>query len=227
MRTRIGSLFFSLALALTFGTSAQAAPVDVTYAISVSIDIPAFATTAFSGTGDLTVRFQNGTPGSHASPGPITVLGGNAFVAGTFSLVGDLFSGFQNIVWAGGGSGSATGAGAFNLSTVGLIASGQIHCTGATCAIASLPASVPVPLTGGTVPFAGAGTLYGFPSVGPQSFVASGPAGTFGGISLSATVTGVEISRVHQVPEPTSASMIGLGLLAAAALGGAARKLRR
>ncbi len=225
MLTRIRSLVLSLLVLLTFGTSAQAAPVDITYDINIDITIPAFAVTAFSGPGQLTVRFQNGTPGSHAGPGPITVLGGNAAVTGLFTLLGDTFSGFQNVTWAGGGTGSATLGGLFNFNTVGFIQSGQIHCTGATCAVASLPASVPVPLTGGTVPFAGAGQIYGFPSVGPQNWTASGPAGTFGGIALSAIITGVEVSRVH-VPEPTSASLIGLGLLAAVALGGTARKLR-
>lgn len=192
---------------------AEAVPVDVTYDIQVVINIPAFgAFPAFSGSGLQTLRFANGTPGGHVSAGPLQVMGGSAFVSGSFFVSMTFFSGTQHFVHTGGG-GSVTAAGGFSLNVFNHVTQGFLHCHGANCASFGFVSSVPDPLTSFTQIFVQQGIFAGFPSLGPQSFSATGTAGTFGGAVLTVLVTGQEVGR-SVVPEPGTGLLVGLGLAA-------------
>jgi hypothetical protein len=178
---------------------------------------PAAGVPTLYGPGSLTVQFSNGTAGGHVGAGALHVVSGTAMLNNTFSALGGaiLFTGMQNIVFPGSGMGSVTAGGLFNLATVGHIASGMIHCAGAFCGLAGFVASNPVNLTSGprTVNLNNSmNPLVGFPSVGPQTFMALGTGGMTpqGGI-FEVTATGQEIGRVV-VPEPNTGALLGLGL---------------
>lgn len=202
-------------VALVAFSPAHALPVNVTYSMTYAYFAPATATTVLQGTGQLTVQFATGTPGSHAGPGPLHIVSGTAMLNNTFSAIvlgtPIMFTGMQVDTFASG-VGTATAGGMFSLMSIGHIASGMVHCSGALCGLAGFPASNQIALTSGPRQLNFAGVLIGFPSVGPQNFAGAGvgtqtPQGGFQQI----TVTGQEISRVH-VPEPGTGLLVGLGL---------------
>lgn len=202
-------------VALVAFSPASALPVNVTYSMTYAYFAPATATTVLQGTGSLTVQFATGTPGSHAGPGPLHIVSGTAMLNGTFTAIvlgtPIMFTGMQVDVFASG-IGTATMSGMFSLMSIGHIASGMVHCSGVLCGLAGFPASNQIPLTSGPRSLNFGGVLAGFPSVGPQSFMAVGvgsmtPQGGFQQI----TVTGQEIFRAH-VPEPGTGLLLGCGL---------------
>ncbi len=231
---KLRSLAFAcgLALAVMTGGTAKAVGVGITYDVTIDINIPALGgVTAFSGPATIVVNFAAATPGSHASPGPLHVLGGSGLLIGNLAVGTALITGSVPILIAPSGTGFVGGAGAFTLNPAAAALPGAfVHCSntgaGAACSttLINLPASVSVPVSGLPFPFALSGTLGGFPSVGPQTIVAQGDAGTFLGVPLTATVTGVEVARDHSIPEPTSGAMLGLGLLGALIAGRAVRR---
>ena len=160
-------------------------PVNVTYDINLSYVSPAAGPTpVLQGPGSLTVQFANGTAGGHVGAGPLHVVSGTAMLANNFTVMALgqqlVFTGTQKIVFPGSGMGTVTGGGLFNLGTVGHIASGFIHCGGpggAFCFLAGFTASVNAPLTSGPQAFNlnnPLNALIGFPSLGPQTFMAAG-----------------------------------------------------
>jgi hypothetical protein len=192
-------------------------PIDVTYSMNLTFFAPAVATNVLYGPGSLVVRFANGTAGGHISPGPLHIVSGTAMLNNTFSAIvlGNpiTFTGMQLDTFASG-VGTVTAGGMFSLMTVGHVASGNIHCTGALCGLAGFPASVQIPLTSGLRTINLNGVLAGFPSLGPTSFAGAGqgamtPQGGFEAI----TATGQEIGRVV-VPEPGTGLLLGIGLAA-------------
>lgn len=195
---------------------ARAVPVAVTYSINLTFFSPAAGTNVLQGPGSLTVEFANGTAGGHVSAGSLHVVSGTAMLTNNFAIVilGNpvTFTGAQLNTFASG-MGNVTAGGLFNLTTVGHIASGMIHCAGALCGFAGFTASVPQNLTSGprTVNIIN-GALAGFPSLGPQTFAAAGTGGPTpqGGV-LQLTATGQEVGRVV-VPEPGTGLLLGLGL---------------
>ena len=197
---------------------ARAVPVNVTYAISWAFFAPAAgAQTVLQGPGSLTVEFASGTAGGHVGAGALHVVSGSAMLTNNFTLfAGSLsFMGFQNVVFPGSGMGTVTAAGLFNLLTVGHIASGMVHCAGPACGLGGFVPSVSMNLTSGPRPInldAPANLLVGFPSVGPQTFMAAGTGGPApGGGNYVVNVTGQEVGRVV-VPEPGTGLLLGVGL---------------
>jgi len=215
----------SKALAASIGAAAvlvpfapaRAVPVNVTYSMTYNYFAPAVNTNVLYGTGTLTVEFANGTTGGHVAAGPLHIASGTAMLNNTFTAIvlGNpiAFTGMQLDTFVSG-LGTVTAGGMFSLMSVGHVASGMIHCTGALCGLAGFPASQQIPLTSQARVLNFAGVLAGFPSVGPQSFAGAGqgamtPQGGFEAI----TVTGQEVGR-QVVPEPGTGSLLGLGLAA-------------
>lgn len=215
-----------LVAALGAVSPARAIGITVTYDVTYTFFAPAAGVDTLSGTGSLSLVFHNGTTGGHVGAGVITVANGTAMLTNTFSVLGGAitFTGFQNVLF-GGGLGNVTAGGLFNLATVGHITSGMIHCGGlGACGLAGFLSSVQNPLTSGprTINWNNQ-ALIGFPSLGPQSFVAIGTGGMTPNMGIFAvTVTGQEVSRV--VPEPGTGVLLGGGL---AVFGIAVTTLRR
>jgi hypothetical protein len=202
-------------VALVAFSPASALPVNVTYSMTYAYFAPATATTVLQGTGQLTVEFANGTSGGHVGSGPLHIASGTAMLNGTFTAIvfgtPIMFTGMQVDTFVSG-AGMVNSLGAFTLMSIGHIASGMVHCSGALCGLAGFPASNQIALTSGPRSLNFGGNLLGFPSVGPQSFAGAGqgsmtPQGGFQQI----TVTGQEISRVV-VPEPGTGLLLGCGL---------------
>jgi hypothetical protein len=209
----LAGVAIGLVAALVTVAPARAIGVAVTYNMTYSFFSPAANANVLTGTGSLTLEFANGTSGGHVGAGVISVVGGTAMLNNTFSLFGGAiaFTGMQFDLFAGG-LGAVTAGGLFNLATVGHIASGMIHCLGSLCPLAGFVASVNVPLTSGprTIKWNNQ-ALLGFPSVGPQSFVAVGTGGMTPNMGIFAvTATGQEVGRV--VPEPGTGVLLGGGL---------------
>jgi len=220
--------------ALVAVAPARALPVSVTYNMQYSFFSPAAGKVVLQGPGTLTVQFSNGTAGGHVSAGALHVVSGTAMLTNNFTVLGGaiVFTGGQSDVFLGSGMGNVTAGGLFNLATVGHIASGFIHCGGAGfCGLAGFVTSVNNMLTSGprtlnlNNPL---NMLAGFPSLGPQTFMALGTGGMTpqGGV-FSAMANGQEIGR-QVVPEPTTGMLFGLGLvgfgIAASALRARARR---
>jgi hypothetical protein len=234
MSRRIRSLSLALAFVsgLILASNANALPVNVTYDIAITTGVPSYGIPQTStGTGSLTVQFANGTPGSHASPGALHVVGGTIMATAAYTYMGDAITGNRTIQLFSSGAGSVTAGGAFNLSVQGVVTAGQIHCFGATCAYFGAVPSVVSGTTGAPILGFLSGVIGGFPSLGPQTIAGSGaglsgptpgypylPYGTW-------MLTGVEVGREH-VPEPTTGALVGLGLAAFGSVGVAARRRR-
>jgi hypothetical protein len=207
------SLLIGVAAALV-SYSAQALPVNVTYAMQYTFFSPAAGQNVLYGPGTLTLTFANAsTPGLHVGPGPVHVFSGSAMLANTFTAGGGLlaFTGMQQAIFASG-LGTVTAGGMFSLMTIGHLATGMLHCAG-SCILAGFIASAPNNLTSGprTINIAAA-ALLGFPSVGPQNFTAVGTGGmTPQGGAFAVTLTGQEVSR-QVIPEPSTGLLLGLGL---------------
>jgi hypothetical protein len=214
------------ALLSLLAAPAGALSVAVTYDIDVFItSTQAGGQPVLTGPGSLTVRFNNAS-GLHASSGGLKVLSGTLSLDNAITLGSNIMiTGFQNVLFGGGGNGSVNALGSFALSTVGTITSGMLHCTGILCGVAGFVASVPVSLTGGprTLNIT-QGIFGGFPSLGPQTFTGMGTAGQAGDLIL--TITGQEVSRTQVVPEPGTGMLLGLGLAGFGIAGGLARRRR-
>jgi hypothetical protein len=101
-----------------------------------------------------------------------------------------------------------------------------IHCNAAACAIFGLTGFTSVTFSAGT-PFTGLSLLgTGHLGTAPGALALSVPQLTnFLGASVTFNVTGTEVSRTF-IPEPTTGSMLALGLLGLAAFSGLARRRR-
>jgi hypothetical protein len=208
-----------LFMVLAASAPARAVPVAVVYDIQLAFFSPAAGVNVLQGDGSLAVVFANGTTGLHVGAGALQILSGTAMLTNNFSLFGGaiVFTGAQLDSFGTGGIGPVAGAvtalGAFNLATVGHIASGNIHCAGTACGLAGFIASNVMNLTSGPRTVNIAGNLLGFPSVGTQNFLSAMGTGGMtpqGGV-FQVTVSGQEVARLI-VPEPGTGLLLGLGL---------------
>jgi hypothetical protein len=204
---------------LVASAPAHAVPVNVTFSMNYNFFAPAVATNVLYGPGTLTVQFANGTSGGHVGAGALHVVSGTAMLNNTFNAIvlGNpiTFTGMQFDTFPGSGTGAITAGGMFSLMTVGHVASGMLHCTGALCGLAGFPASQQIPLTSQARPISFAGVMLGFPSVGPASFanaIGQGSMTPQGGFQ-QITASGQEVGR-QVVPEPGTGLLLGVGLAA-------------
>jgi hypothetical protein len=202
--------------ALVAVAPAHAVPVNVTYNMNYQFFSALAGANVLQGPGVLTVQFTNGTALGHVGAGNLHVVSGTAMLTNNFTLFGGaiVFTGGQSDLFAGSGMGAITSLGMWNLTTIGHIVSGMLHCSGA-CSAAGFVPSVQNNLTSGPRPLNinnPANIINGFPSVGPQNFVALGTGGMSpGGGNFGLTATGNEIGRVV-VPEPGTGLLVGCGM---------------
>ena len=217
LRRRLSSLV--LAVGVLVAPHAQATSIDITYAINVDFNAPQFGSPIFAGTGVLTVRF-NGTPGLHASTGPVQIVSGSVDLSAVLDY-GQLavVTGHKRALITGSlFTGTANQFADLHIRADGSVTSGSVHCTGIACTYFGLPAaSQPQALTGEPFLFSLDAHLGGFPSVGPQTFSGYGPGGNFGNLVMRAEITGVEVSRTL-VPEPSFVTAISVAVLVLLAL---------
>jgi len=224
-------------LLLLIGTApaAQAVPVDVVYSVSTSAAVLNGAIPIGSFSGTATIRYRGS--GTFSSPvvdhgparlmswnsaGPISVAVGTALITGSQSLS-------TGIQWMGmTGTLQSTGKIFLPLRATGTAAA---HCTntgaGTSCTgVIGLPSSFPTsgPLPISTVLAALASAPITTGAGDPKAtFSLFGLLGTFNGIAIEGTSTLTELSRT-QIPEPSSLSMLWLGI---AGLAGGRSWLRR
>ncbi len=235
-----------LVLAAAFGVaagapSAQALPVDITYGLSGVLAVPAVGIPALGplGSGSLTIRYSAASANSGLAsvplpPGALVGLSSGPVhlqlltfmqVIG-FAFAGDVFTGMVSAMAGPSAPGLLAAGGTLMIGPVSGGFAGTIHCAGATCAGVGLPVSVMVPIGG---PFVAplAALLGPPPSIALAFPLAPFPVGTFAGFVITAMLSATEVSR-HVTPEPTSAALLGLGLLGLASIGGwRARRGRR
>lgn len=236
-------LFVTLAiLATTIGASsvAKAVAVEVGYTISTTFGVPALGVPTIGppGAGTAIIRYTAptltsaayslvGGPSFFALPGPAKIVGGTFAGPISFTVAGDIITGF-------GAGALGLGPGGFTFGPGGTLAlalsggvSGTAHCTGATCTAIGFTASAV-----GPIGFAATGVFSGFaglPGGGTlPTFTLAGIAGTLGGFVVTGSIVFTEAplfggASRHLVPEPGTAMLVGLGLVGLAA----ARRARR
>lgn len=217
-----------LLLLLGAAPTAQAVPVDVVYSVSTSAAVLSGAIPIGTFNGTATIRYRGS--GTFSSPtidhgparlmswnsaGPINVTVGTAVVTGSQTFA-------TGIQWMGvTGTLKSTGLIFLPLSGVGNAAA---HCTntgaGTACTgVIGLPSSVP---TSGPIPISTVLVALGSAPITTgagdpmTTFSLFGLLGTFNGIAIEGTSTFTELSRT-QIPEPSSLSMLWLGLAGLAA----------
>jgi hypothetical protein len=233
---KFGFVLAGTLAALSLGFSANAGTVKVKYALSGSVVAGGILPIGPPGTGGLTLEYSGiGSTGTTIVHGPVHV---KKFAFHQPLAVGpipvlfpDTVTGMVSVYGFPSAPGTLASSGGLLLGPISAIIGGSLHCFGATCTGAGFPASVTVPIS---VPLTGANAFAlsapGAATLGssllpafafaPLSF---GTALTFAGFVLTATLSAVEISRVA-VPEPTSFSLLGLGILG---LAGSAWRVRR
>lgn len=212
-----------LLVLLGLAPAAQAVPVEVDYALTGTITLPALSLTLGTLSGNARIHYTNATASGNAiDPGFGRVV--SAVAGGPLSfnvLSAAQFTGFATAAVGGNPNGVLT-ANNITLPFAGS-ATGSIHCTGACMTLASIPASVTLPIT---LPFNTilanvVSGVNGNPNNGTLTL--GGGFGTFSSLPLTIHLTLTEISRTV-VPEPGTASLVWLGLVG---LAGARRYARR
>ena len=223
----------SLALVTAFGMTAvapaaHALPVSITYALTGVVSVQSLALPVGpAGTGYLALQYS-ATPGNAGlasiplPPGASVGLASGSVHLQGFSFMqvvnlavgGAAFTGFAN-VFGGASAPGALAGGNLSVGPAPATIMGQFHCTGAPCPGFGFPISIPQPLSGPLAPMIAA--VVGLPPGIALAF-ALNPfvVGSFAGFPLTAMLTATEVSR-HVIPEPTTAPMLAIGLVALAA----------
>jgi hypothetical protein len=226
------------ALLLGFGVAApnaHATALDVTYNLSGALSV-AGAIPAGNLTGTVTVRYTApgltafiSGPTGNPIHGPVHVQGGALSASINIGSIPTLVPGMSGLLVGAinpSGVGSLAPPGNLFLSSATGTIFGPLHCSGAHCGTLSPPMVASVPLSV-SIPFH---FLLNAPSVTSggillPTFLASPlTVATMAGLPITAALTMSEVGR-HVVPEPTSFSLVGLGLLGLA--GGAGWRARR
>ncbi len=228
------ALVLAAALGMTAAApAAQALPVDITYGLSGVLALPSLGVPAIGppGFGSMTLRYTAASansmlatlplpPGAPVglSSGPVHLQMLTFMQVIAFAFAGDIFAGMVSAAAAPSAVGTLSGG---MLSIPGGMGSfmGSVHCTGATCGLVGLPVSVIVPLSGLFGPSTLAAVVGAAPGIATAFPLAPIALGTFGGFPITAMLSAAEVSR-HVTPEPTSAALLGLGLVGLASIGG-------
>ncbi len=233
MRNPALALAALLALA-GYAPTTNAATMDVSYTAVTIVSVPGIGPLGPPAFGSATVRYTAAPGGVISGPtgtilhGPATLLGGSFAGPLGFTAAGDLFTGMATGTLIGAPGGVLASSGTLMLPIGGFVG-GTLHCSGGTCPILGFTPSVINPLA---FPFTATLVAPGAATIGSSLFFTFTflpfTAGTLGGAPITASITFSEIpgSR-HFVPEPNTAVLFGLGLVALAGAGRAARRMQR
>jgi len=231
---RRAALSLALAIGFTFVGTANAGVITATYDLTGST----LTTTSLLGsdtdqiTGQVTIQY-----GAASINGPISWA---ALVAGSATTTiinpntqpggGQLtLNGSTTTTVTAPGAGGPIGAATVLLSPAPAQVTGSIHCTGGICGLAGFTASVPQPQTGpGVVALATVGGVVftsGQAGLGNWAGVPYTLTQAGGQATLTFAYVGQEVSRTF-VPEPGTASLLGLGLAVLAGAGSFSRRHR-
>jgi hypothetical protein len=212
---RYAALVVGLLVLSGLAPSARAVPVEVTYALSGTVSLPALAIQLGTVSGTTRIRYvgtgantTNGPVGGFVGPARIQSFGAVGVLA--FSVLGNAaFTGGFNAIAPAQANGTFPAVGSGIALPLAGAANGTIHCVGAGCTGLGFAASVnnPIALVFNTVltDSVAAPTLAG-------TLQLAGGFGTFQGLVLTISTNLTEISRTA-VPEPGTASMVWLGLV--------------
>jgi hypothetical protein len=223
---RPAALALAVAIGLTLVGTANAGRVTATYDLNgstVTTNTP-LGSDVDQITGQVTVKYDAATINAPISWAAIVAGNSTTTIQQTFgtSLV---LTGSTTTVFSGWKAGGAIGTATVALPPAPGGMTGSIHCTGGLCGLAGFPASVPQPQTGpaSLVLATAGGLVFTSGQAGLGDWNAVPYTVTAGAATLTFAYKGQEIGR-SWVPEPGTASLLGLGL---AALAGASSFTRR
>ncbi len=225
---RPAALALAIATAFALGGAANAGVITAQYDLTgstVTTNTP-LGSDVDQITGTVTVQYGAATINAPISWAAVVAGNSTTTIQQTFgtSLV---LTGSTTTTVTAPGTGGPIGAATIALAPAPGGMTGSIHCTGGLCGLAGFPASVPQPQTGpASLVLATAGGLVftsgqaglGHWNAVPYTITASAATLTF-------AYVGQEISRSF-IPEPGTASLLGLGLVALAGAGRFTRRLR-
>jgi hypothetical protein len=149
----------------------------------------------------------------------------------SLTILGDVITGLLNPTATGlfSLSGSLMSSGVLTIGPINIWDAGMLHCQGATCTALGFGAqSVPQAFTIGQ-----AALFLVFPNAATPgsylnlSFSGSANIGSLFGYNVIAQTTGQEVGRHFTTPEPSTGSLIGIGLLLGLGAAQAASRARR
>jgi hypothetical protein len=197
-------------LTLAFGglipLQVSAAQVAVTYELSGTLGTFLTGPLGPPGSGQTTIVYDS-EKGLSIAPGAIHLQSFTFAQSLNASLFGDFLTGAAGISGNASAPGNLTTGGFFTVFPGSGNLTGNVHCTGATCFLVGLTPSVTNLLSATLTGIFASGTLSG--TGGPLNIFAT--FGTFGGIPISANLTGLEVDRGRITGQPDLVSVCHKG----------------